>query len=507
MITTSNLTVRYPRAAIPAVFDLNLHISEGETVLLLGPSGSGKSTLAQTLAGLIPHNIFARVSGELQVSGIDVLTARPGELASQVGLLFQDAESSFATLVVEDEIAFGLENLQIPPGEMPARIQSSLSQVGLPGFRFRRLETLSGGEAQQIALAALLAMSPAVLILDEPTANLDPRSTREFFETLTRLRGQRTILLIEHKLDACFHLVDRVILLKGDGSLLAAGDPKEVYNHHLQEIEEAGIWIPDSYLAQTGTTPSPVRTSTGDESEAAVPAVSVRGLTFAYPNQGPVLRDLFMDIPQGDFLALIGANGSGKSTLACHLMGLLPEPPQGEIEIFGDPIASLSLAELTERVGYVFQNPEHQFVTDNVEDELAYSLKVRKWPEAEITKRVDIMLARFQLNQQAQQNPFTLSQGQKRRLSVATMLAAGQKLLILDEPTFGQDRRTASALMDSLVDLNRRGVTILMISHDMRLVRNFADRVAVLVDGQIIFTGPPEEAFTRPDILDAARLR
>ncbi len=229
-------------------------------------------------------------------------------------------------------------------------------------------------------------------------------------------------------------------------------------------------------------------------------------MTFAYSDGPAVLRDLNLTIPTGEFAALLGANGSGKSTLARHLLALLPRPPRGEIRLFGDPVRELSLGELTQRAGYVFQNPEHQFVTDTVWDELAYSLHARRWPENKIQVRVEELLDHFGLRPFADRNPFTLSQGQKRRLSVGTMLAAGQRLLILDEPTFGQDRCTSEALMDSLVDLNRRGVTILMITHDMRLVRRYARLAAVLDRGQITFQGPASALFDQPELLAEAQL-
>ncbi len=505
-ITLRDLTVRYPRAERPALYQLSLQVSPGETVLLLGPSGGGKSTLGRVLAGLIPHNVYARVHGGVQVGDLDLLEARPGQIAAQVGLLFQDPEAGFATLVVEDEIAFGLENLRVAPAKMPARIQATLEAVDLVGYRLRRLETLSGGEAQRVALASLLAMSPPVLVLDEPTANLDPRAAGDFFETLAALRGEHTILLIEHNLDACMHLADRVVLLTHDGGLLAEGDPQTVYRNYMREIEEACIWIPESFRQETSQKATRRRAEPeldGKDTRAVV----MENITFAYADRSPVLKKLDFSILNGDFVALVGANGSGKSTLARLIMGLLPRPQGGETNLFGRPIDALSLAELTERVGYVFQNPEHQFVTDTVWDELAYSLRARRWPDSKIARRVEDLLDRFKLALHANQNPFTLSQGQKRRLSVATMLAAGQRLLILDEPTFGQDRCTAEALMDSLIDLNDQGVTILMITHDMRLVRDYARRTAVLTEGQIVFNGPPVQLFARQELLREARLR
>lgn len=485
--------------------DVGLTIERGETVLLLSPSGGGKSTLARVLSGLIPQNVFAFVEGRVRIGEIDPMTAPPGRVAAQVGLLFQDPESGFATLTVEDEIAFGLENLQVPPEEMPSRIRRSLDQIGLPDYKGRRLDSLSGGEAQRIALACLLAMSPPVLVLDEPTANLDPASTREFFSTLGALRPAPTILLIEHKLDACLHLADRVILLDAHGRLIAAGRPGHVFEENRDVILEAGIWMPEEI---PGSSHEPVSAIQHEppSAMAGLPAVQIDDLTFAFPNRPPVLREANLSIPRGSFIALVGPNGSGKTTLARLMMGLLPPPSQGAIHIFGDPLERLTLADLTERVGFVFQNPEHQFVANTVDEELSYSLRARHWPKSEVEGRVAELLSRFELVEQGGQNPFTLSQGQKRRLSVATMLAVGQRMLILDEPTLGQDRRTTLALMGSLSALNRQGVTILIITHDMRLVGSYAQLAAVLLHGRTAFVGKPHVLFQNTDLMRSARL-
>jgi energy-coupling factor transporter ATP-binding protein EcfA2 len=506
LIELEHLTVRYPKSEAPALDDVSLTIERGETILLLAPSGGGKSTLARVLSGLIPQGIFAFVEGRVRVGEIDPLTAPQGLVAGQVGLLFQDPESSFATLTVEDEIAFGLENLRVAPTEMPGRIRHSLEQVGLMGLEKRRLDRLSGGEAQRIALACLLAMAPPVLVLDEPTANLDPASTREFFDRLAILRPSHTVLLIEHKLDACLHLADRVVLLDGHGRLITAAPSERVFEDYRDVILETGSWLPGEI-----TDPAPVAHAelAGVPPPAAMhglPAAHIEDLTFAYPGHPPILSDVSLDIPRGAFFALIGPNGSGKTTLARLMMGLLPPPEQGEIRIFGDALDALTLADLTERVGFVFQNPEHQFVTNSVRDELAFSLTSRDWPKPEVESRVAELLTRFELTDQASQNPFTLSQGQKRRLSVATMLAVGQRMLILDEPTLGQDRRTTQALMESLCALNRQGVTILIITHDMQLVRSYAQTAAVLLDGRIAFAGQPYLLFEREELMRAARL-
>lgn len=502
MIQIRNLTVRYPRSAAPALRDLSFEIDSGHLVLLLGPSGSGKSTLARTLAGLIPHSVYAQVEGDVVVDGVRPLMAGPASSTLRVGLLFQDPEAGFATLTVEDEIAFGLENMRLPRSRMPARIRSALAAVGRRALIHRPLHSLSAGEAQGVALAALLAMEPAVLVLDEPTAHLDPASTREFFARLSRLKRARTILLIEHKLDACLRLADRLVLLKRDGSLLAVGAPRRVFARKRKQILATGTWMPRSLeptVRRRGRRASP-------KSGHAAPAVSVRHLTFAYAGAPPVLRRLDLEVPAGAFLALVGPNASGKSTLARLLTGLLPKPEASTIRLFGRDLQDLPAREMARQVGFVFQNPEHQFLRETVWDELAYSLEVRRTAGEPRPQEVEQLVERFDLQGLENRNPFTLSQGEKRRLSVAEMLAAGQRLLILDEPTFGQDRKATYALMDSLADRNREGVTIIVITHDMRFVQRYADTAAVLLGGRIAFQGPPRSLFRQTRLVRRARL-
>lgn len=489
MIRVHDLHIRYPKAPYPAPAGLSLTVEPGETVLILGPSGCGKSSLALALAGVIPHGLYARVQGRLEVDGRNPQALPPGAMAAHVGLLFQDPEASFATLVVEDEVAFGLENLRVPPASMPERITRSLAAVGMTAYRHRRLETLSGGEAQRVALAALLAMGQPVLVLDEPTANLDPQGTRDFFQTLADLKGKHTFLLIEHKVDACLHLVDRVVLLDDQGRVLAQGEPWKTLTDHREDALQAGLWLPealDPLSGQVFTPDTPLYEHP--------PAVAVEHLSYHVEDR-TILQDVSFTVPQGDFLAVVGANGAGKSTLAYLLLGL-KKPSQGRIYLFGQNVAEMTFREVTRLAGLVFQNPEHQFVTERVWDELAYSLRMYGWPEARIRSRVETLLERLRLTPFADHNPFRLSQGQKRRLSVGTMLALGPKLLILDEPTFGQDRQTAYALMDWMCHLNRdEGITLIMITHDMRLVRQYARHVLWLDRGRVRFHGPTPAFF------------
>ncbi|QYK51300.1 MAG: ATP-binding cassette domain-containing protein [Anaerolineales bacterium] len=525
------LTVKYARRKLAALNQLTLDVQQGETVLLLGPSGSGKSTLALTLNGLLPQAVGELREGQVRVTGLDTQEHSVADLAQQVGILFQDPDAQFATLKVEDEIVFGLENLGHDPAGMDARIQQVLTDVGVLALRDRPVSALSGGEKQRVALASLLAMQPEILVFDEPTANLDSMGTQQVFALMAELksRGKHTLVLIEHKLDELMHLIDRVIVLDPQGGILADGPPRQVFDEQGQALQELGVWMPQvAVLAHAlrrrgvelvlfpitlgeavrafrpwvaSATPAaqqPARTS------QATPALEVKQLSFAYGHL-QALQDISIKINQGDFLAIVGANGAGKTTLAKHLMGILP-PPAGSIALHGEEFTSIPAKQLARRIGYAFQNPEHQFVTETVWDEVAYGLRVMQEPEDIIARKTQELLETFGLWRYAKANPFTLSYGEKRRLSVASMLALGQDVLILDEPTFGQDERNATALLDILRGLNQQGKTVIVITHDMRLVLENANRVVAMSAGKVLFDGAPAELAGMPQLLSDARL-
>lgn len=539
LVEVRDLRVQYPRATEPALSRVSFSVARGETLLLLGPSGSGKSTIGLCLAGLIPTSVPARMEGEILLDGRDASQMSIGERTAQIGMVFQDPEAQFCMLTVDDEVAFGLENLTVPREEMGGRIAGALAMVGLGGQRQKRVDRLSGGQKQRLALACALARRPGILFLDEPTANLDPAARRDFFQLLRALRRDQphlTTLIVEHALDDLIESVDRVLLLGRGGVVLGVDSPTATFDRRIEEIDEIGIWLPQVTalggalrLAGLEVPVLPLTVEGGiDEfrgllvrQSAAAPgnddrkdercfgnvplAISARDLSFSYPGGPEVLHRVSLDVHANSFFALVGPNASGKTTLASHFADIL-RPSAGHVRISGDDITALTTADITDRVGYVFQNPEHQFVEQRVEDELSYSLRLRGRPTEEIEAIVDRLLSSFGLAPHRSLNPFLLSQGQKRRLSVATMLAVGQAVLVLDEPTFGQDRRTAGALMERLCALHRDGVTILIITHDMQLVADYAQRVAVLVGGQVRFVGSASELFAEEVVLREACL-
>lgn len=528
------LGFRYAESERWALRDVNLTVRPGETLLLLGPSGSGKSTLALCLNGLIPHMIDGEMQGEVVISGQSTTTLRHAELCQKVGMVFQDPEAQMVMPKVDEEIAFGLENLAVAPAEMPERIAAALSEVGLLERRRAWVSTLSGGQKQRLALAAILALHPSLLVLDEPTANLDPAAAQAFFATVRKLRAglNATTVLIEHNLDAALPLVDRIVALNKQGTVIAEGTPRQVLAEQSGEFVRQGIWLPavcrlTRALKEVGRPLAAFPLSIAEAEAALRPLVSIASsrcpplpsetslshgesaidleeVDFAYPKGPPILRRVNLRLRRGSFCALVGANGSGKTTLARHIIGLL-RPQRGRVRVLGQDVHHLRGQELAQRVGYVFQNPEHQFVCERVADELAYLLR-KRWGEAEAQRRVEWLLHTFDLERYATANPFALSQGQKRRLSVATMVALEQPILVLDEPTFGQDQRNLSSMMTLLKALHASGVTILLITHNMELIAEYAEEVAVMHEGQVIYHGPTRNLFSRPALLQRAGL-
>ncbi|QBD77885.1 ABC transporter ATP-binding protein [Ktedonosporobacter rubrisoli] len=542
-ITLADLHFTYTGRRAETLAGVSMMFQEGETVLLLGASGSGKSTLALCLNGLIPHADLGRFAGMATVAGYETTSMPIARLSQQIGMVFQDPEAQLVMATVEEEVAFGLENLCVPAEEIKTRIDIALSQVGLLKLREAPVESLSGGYKQRLSLACALAMRPRILVFDEPTANLDPLGTRDVFAAIRDLKqtGLYTIILIEHKLDDVLDFIDRVVVLAAGGKILVEGDPRTVFTEHAELLTKEGIWMPQVALlahrlhasgwtlepfpltheeALAAWKHAPARTNSLSEVacspvlprtllpissvKQSVPAVEVRHLSFHVGEQR-ILEDISLRVPPGDFLALVGANGAGKTTLAYHLADIV-HPARGSVFHYGADITTLSPRELLKRVGYVFQNPEHQFVAGSVEEELRFGLQQLHLPAWEIEQRVRRVLEQFALSRYAKANPFTLSHGEKRRLSVATMLLSDQQILILDEPTFGQDQRNARALLDLLQTLNRAGQTIVIITHDMALVAEYARHVAVLVQGQLRYHGQVAQLFAQANLLQEAHL-
>jgi energy-coupling factor transport system ATP-binding protein len=427
------------------------------------------------------------MTGHLELGGRDVRGLGPTGAAEQVGIVFQDPSAQLVMERVEDDIAFGLENRGWLRDEMVARVPEAATLVGLDGFERRRSRRLSGGEQQRLALAGALAPSPAVLVLDEPTANLDPAGALAFFERIGRLRDERstTIVLIEHRVEDAWPLADMILALDATGRPIDSGPAEEVTARSARAMRDAGIWLPDAVeagLAITGDgpAPSPAIPTTGGE---ILRATDVR---FAFDRSGePAVRDISIRAEAGERTALVGPNGSGKSTLARLLVGLL-KPDDGEIRLLGDDPSRIAPRELAQRAAYVFQEPERQFLAERVVDEVTLGLR---GPEREaaagLMTRLGLPLERF-----GDRSPYRLSGGEQRRLSLATALVRDPAVLVLDEPTFGQDRHGYESLLAILDEHVTAGACLIAATHDERFVRDVARRVIELDAGWIVRDEP-----------------
>ena len=473
----------------PALSGVDLDIAPGERVLVLGPSGSGKSTLMGGLAGLLGGAEEGEATGTLTVDGV-----APAQARGRVGLLMQDPEAQVVLARVGDDVAFGMENLGVAREEIWPRVENSLEAVGLSVPLDHSTTELSGGQKQRLALASILAMGPGLLLLDEPTANLDPSGVAEVRAAVEAVveRTGATVVVVEHRVDVWASLVDRVIVV-ADGAIAADGPLRQVLAQQGDALRERGIWLPgDDVAAEVGPAPEVPPAS----SESA-PIARVADLTIGYDKNSPVRSGIDLTIERGVSTCIVGANGAGKSTFALTLAGLLP-PISGTVEVEtsdgtrGDP-HEWSSKQLLGRMSMVFQEPEYQFLASTVAEELAIGPRAAGMTDEEIAPLVDEHLEALGLTKLARANPMTLSGGEKRRLSVATALISAPELLILDEPTFGQDRGTWLGLVRLLRAALARGITLVSITHDPAFVAAMGQRVVDL--GQVgTRGGAPEDS-------------
>ena len=588
-----DLSITHADAAHPSPTAVDVDIHPGEVVLLLGPSGSGKSTLTLALNGLIPHAVPATMTGTVTAGGLDTTDVPTATLSTRVAMVFQDPDAQIVTGTVYDEVAFGPENLLLPLDEVRARTEDALRRVGLWERRDENPDRLSGGGRQRLAIGCALAMGSPLIVLDEPTANLDPQGVDDVYAALADVvaAGDRAILLVEHNLDAAMGFVTRTIVLDRSGHVAFDGEPADVIRAHVDELIAMGVWLPAATIAalrmrDAGTTLDPLpltpdelgaalaaaqplpgssseersdtdpgtphrvssrsarsttkeersarsttkeersarstteeersarstteeersaRSTTEEQSASHQPIVRARGLTVRR-GRTEILHGVDLDIAPGSFTAIVGANGAGKTTLLQSLAGVVP-PSKHRVTVCGIDPGAASPRDLAGRIGFVFQNPEHQFIAHTVFDELAHGLRLRRTPDAEIAERVESMLSRFGLESKAQAHPFLLSGGEKRRLSVGTALITRPQVLALDEPTFGQDRARATELLTLLHDLRDEGTTILVVTHDLQLVAEHTSHTIVLRDGRVHAAGTTADLFRNERTFTDAGLR
>ena len=471
---------RHAGRSAPALQDVTLTVSPGERVLLAGPSGGGKSTFLAACAGLLDADAGVS-SGSLHV-GSDV--RRPGRVAA--GLLVQDPASQILMSRVADDVAFGPENLAVARHEIDERIRTSLHDVHLDVAWRHDTAALSGGQTQRLALAGLLAMRPGLLLLDEPTSSLDPDGMRHAMSQIEDVATTTgcTLIMVEHRIDLVLAMdtfVDRVIVMDGQRGVIADVVREDLRSH--AAVVDLGLWLPEHR----------VKRRAHSAQIASEPLIAAEGVTVRHPEgASPAVVDATLTVFPGEVVAIAGPNGSGKTTLALALAGLLPRE-SGYITTADalarnadpDPVR-WTPRQLAARIGVVFQNPEHQFVTAHVRYEVALGPTLLGKTSGEVAARVEEILTRMRLNHLSDANPFTLSGGEQRRLSVATALASAPPVLILDEPTFGQDLRTWTELVDLMAEVRDAGTAIVMVTHDEPLITALANRVVRMHEGRVL---------------------
>ena len=519
-----------------ALREVRFEVRPGEMVGIMGASGAGKSTLAKCLNRIVPRFEDGSFRGIVRIGGRALEGERVCDVASMVGMVFQDFEAQLFSTGVAHEVAFAMEQIGMPRDEIAARIAPALAAVGLAGFDDRDPTSLSGGEKQRLAIASVLALRPGVVVLDEPTSDLDPEGKAEVFALIHRMRGQGvSLVVIEHEAEELRHC-DRIVLLR-EGEIIAHGPPAEIMVQ-LERLEDCGVHPPDvnrvidalgmrahagsvdeaektirahfprtaATIATTPVSAEPASPEPRTNDERAQPFLRVKNLSFAYPYGPRVLDDVTLEIAAGEFLAIIGQNGSGKTTLAKHLVGLLA-PTAGRIVIGGRDRATLNPAETAHEVGYVFQNPDHQIFAATVADEVAFGPRNFGLDDAEIARRSEEVLRAVNLSGERDRDPFLLSKGERQRLAVASVLALRPRMLILDEPTTGLDYREQRRMMALVGDLNRTGIAIVMITHTPWLVAEYARRVVLMRKGRVMFDGGVREFFERDELLANSSFR
>ena len=525
MIELKDFSFQYKAQSEPTLKNLNLTIYKGEKVLIVGPSGSGKSTIGQCLNGIIPNIYKGTSSGQFLIQGKEAFDLSIYEKSHLVSTVLQDTDGQFIGLSVAEDLAFALENDMVDLGTMKERVQSWAERLDLMKLLDHRPQDLSGGQKQRVSLAGVLIDESPILLFDEPLANLDPKSGQDIIDLIDQIHEEQgtTTIIIEHRLeDVLYRPVDRVILIN-QGQVLFNGQPDELLRTTL--LAENGIREPLylTTLRQLGqdinqlehldrledieltgvnrSIPEATFTKTGEAEEL----LKLEQISFAYQKDHPILKNISLSIPKGQRLAIVGKNGAGKSTLAKAICGFIAT--EGQYTSRGEDIKQESVKERAERVGYVLQNPNQMISTNMIFDEVALGLRLRGVAEEDIKDRVYQALKTCGLYEFRKWPISALSYGQKKRVTIASILVLGPEILVLDEPTAGQDQRNYTDIMEFLDCLQEKGHTIVMITHDMQLMLDYSDRALVVSDGQILADLSPAELFTHPDILQEANLK
>ncbi len=532
IISVKDLSYRYDAKAPLVLTDINLDISEGEFVAVMGPSGAGKSTLCLALNGIIPNFFGGDFYGQVSILGRDTLSLTVAELAQNIGMVLQDPEMQLVTNCVEDEVAFGLENVRVPRKEMRDRIDEALRIVRLTGYERKHPSMLSGGQKQRLAIAAAVALQPKVMILDEPTSQLDPIGAEEVFSVIRDLneRLRITVVLVTHDSERVAEYASRVLLVQ-DGRIAADAKP-DAFFQDLCIQTQAAVRLPQvaDFYARFSKTVHPVpvlptslgagvaqlqhdwpalsfhpRQYTDNHAQPErpgdeMPLISVRDLRFTYPDGTDALTGISLSIRKGECVAIIGQNGGGKSTLVKHFVRLL-KPTSGEVKIFDRDVLEYTTSQLAQRIGFVYQNPDNQIFSTSVEEEVAFGPINQLDDMDDVKRRVEAALVSMDLIEFRDEHPLALSKGDRERVAVAAVLAMEPEVLLFDEPTTGQDMDGAARIMEIIRRLHAEGRTIIIITHHLHLLPGYVDRVVLMGDGTILEDASLREVFHNADRL------
>ncbi len=534
-VLIEEVTFTYKDFEKPAIRDINLAVDRGEMLVITGPTGAGKSTLSLLLNGVVPKFLPGILEGKVLVKNADVAQKSVVEMAQQVGFVFQDPETQLFGMTVEEDVAFGPANLGLPYDEIMQRIQKSINELRLKGMEERKPFQLSGGEKQSVAIAGAYAMLPDIIVFDEPTSMLDPAGKKLVFEMITEIKEKHgiTAIVVEHEMDYIAQYADKLAIMD-KGQLALIGKPSEVFKEY-KKLTEQGVRLPQAVelgamLQEAGlidnvplTTreiidklqsllggktvkiPEGLKQSTNPGCSEGNSVIEINNLSHTYRGDVKALKGIDLQIKEGEFIGIIGQNGAGKTTLARHINGLL-RPTDGKVIVLGEDTKEKSVAQLAEKVGFVFQNPDEQLFKEAVKDELSFGPQNLKMKPEKIEKRVLETMEQIGLKEYAEVWPKYLTKGERQRLALGTVITMDPDILIVDEPTTGQDWRESLWVMDILAGLNEQGKTVIVISHSMDIVARYCHRIVVMAQGRIIADDKPEEVFSNEENMEYAHI-
>lgn len=501
-LVVKDLTFRYKLREEPAIRDICFEVHPGEVMLIAGASGCGKTTLMRCINGLIPLTYSGELSGSIEIFGKDARSLSMAELSQTIGTMLQDPERQIVGSYVLNEVAFGLENLGIERKEILRRVDEALDRLGILHLRDRETFSISGGEKQKLALAGVLAMQPRILLLDEPLANLDPMSAHEALKVFRGLADDGiSVMIVEHRVEDVISISPDVVLYMEDGQITQTGSVADI----MEVVDYGRIKLPAEVIIRRAKTQPEPQFMPAVQKQTDNELVRFEDVSFRYkPDQPDVLHHVNFNIHQGDIIAILGHNGAGKTTLVKHTLGLL-KPTGGRVLLEGKDTHDLSVAQAAHTVGYVFQSPTQMLFAPSVAEELAFGPKNLGTPEAEIAGNVQWAIETVHMEAELTTPPLALSFGQQKRISIAAVLAMKSRILMMDEPTAGQDYWNYMAFMDAILQMPGFD-SVLFITHDVDLAVIFANRVLLLNAGQVVADGTPQEVLADDEVLARSRV-